>query len=1371
MQLFFTLAPKYGYKRSALFLVLFVLCNANTATAQTLKEVKNIGIENGLSNNSVTSIYQDKYGFLWIGTYDGINRYNGYNCKVFRHRLNDTTTLINNRITAIAEDNENRLWIGTKKGLCTFSNITQRFSPVYYREASNPAKTESLRNIPVEEVLATQTGEILATPAGKGLMRYNKSNGLLEQVPVLDKNNQQVFSFQAQGLRKDTKGNTWVMVNGHGLGQYDPVKKMIRLINDQLTACSSMEPDGNGNIWIAHIQRLYQYNIGANTVTYCGTASPRGESVLAMYNAGDNMLIGTDGGGIITIEPEHPEKRQPAVLPALSSKCISALYTDKKGNQWIGTLRGGLDCIPNGKKVFASLVHDPRQTNSLVGNFVSAFCQDEQGNMWIGTDGSGISIWDPIHKKFSNFTNENSTLSSNLITSIRKTKDGNIWIGTYGKSVDLYDKKSGRFINYPFINKKAGLYEGNVWNLYEDGQGTLWAGTVTGCLYTFNKHHNAFEVYDEQLKDILCLAEDKQGNLWAGNFESLIRIDQKGRKHTSFDTEAPVRAIREDKNGQLWVATEGNGMLLFNRESGKFESFTEENGLANNSVLNMVEDKNGHLWLSTFNGLSHLDPASRKFNNYFQSDGLQSNQFIYNAAYTAPSGALYLGGIKGLNFFHPDSIALSYDQVPLMITDLRINNQTVAQNNSFTENQVLYTLQSLELPYDKAVLSVDFAAPEFNNPDQILYAYYLEGWDKDWNYCGKIRTAHYSHLREGSYKLHVKSTNAGGLWTNNEKIISITVLPPWYRSWWAWMLYLSIATGILAMYLRFSSQQTKLAWEVKLAHLNAERDQEINRRKLDFFTNIAHEFRTPITLIINPIRDLLQRQGNSLENAGMKMAFRNSKRLLSLVDQLLLFKKADSGADDLRVAKLNLVHVCREVFLCFSQQAKTQELQYSFESAIQELEIYGDREKIEIAIFNLISNAMKFTPAGGSIRIILSEGETEAELCVTDTGCGIPSEESERLFERFYQSKKNGSATKAGFGIGLFLAKSFAEAHKGTLTFTSVPEKGTSFKLTIPKGSAHFIPEQITASPVQQSELLQELSIQEEAVAHPAEKELPPPEAGISTLISSGHSLLVVDDNEGIRTYLKQVFQENFRILEATNGKEGLAMARQYQPDIIISDIVMDEMSGIEFCAAIKEDPTLNHIQLILLTGSSSAEIKLKGVECGADDYITKPFEKELLLARVASLLKSRNNIQKYFYNEVTLQRNNLSISEEYKIFLEKCIEIVEANIDKDDFSIKQFAREMGMSHSNLYKKVKQVSGQSINGFLRFLRLRKAAELLITTDCNVNEAAFQVGIADSKYFRTQFAKLFGMNPSEYRKRYHHAFSKNYQVNEKAVNRL
>jgi signal transduction histidine kinase/ligand-binding sensor domain-containing protein/DNA-binding response OmpR family regulator len=1358
-------------------LVPVVLCTVLgfQLAAQPELPIRYMGIENGLSNNSVTRIYQDRYGFIWVGTYDGLNRYDGYSFKVFRHRLNDTSTLINNRVAAIAEDQENRLWIGTKKGISTYSNITHRFSPAYYQPIAGQKGGKQLIDMPANELMADDKGNVFIGSSGKGLMMYQKASGTIVQVPFVTADGKKEYNYQIQGVRQQKDGTVWVFVNGHGIGVYDYKQHCVIIKSTYIGYCGTMEIAGNGHLWMSSGSYIFEYNPNENSYINRGLASAGRENVSCILPDEDNgVWVGTDGGGIVALQNGENPVFKPLVSQASLAKpnstAISDLFEDRQGNKWIGTLRGGLNCISNSKRPFASLTHEPISSNSLAGNFVSAFEQDNDGRLWVGTDGNGISIWDRKQNKFTSLNHDNSGLANNLVTFIKQTMDGQMWVATYGGGVDLYDSKTGRFSNYGLINHEARLNESNAWLLYEDKNNALWAGSITGSLYRFNPQANNFEIFDNKLSDILSLAEDSEGNLWAGNFESLIKIDRVNKRHEFYPAENPVRVIHQDKTGDLWVGTEGSGLLLLDKKAKKFKAFTEEDGLSNNSVLNMLEDRNGQLWLSTFNGLSRLNTETKQFKNFFQSDGLQSNQFNYNAAYAAPSGEFFFGGLKGMDFFYPDSVALSYSPSNLLVTGLRIDNVPLSQNNRFTEGKVLYTLDDLTLPYEKAVLSVDFASPEFTTPDQISYAYYLEGWDKGWNYSGKVRTANYSRLNEGHYKLHIKATNAGGIWGNEEKVILITILPPWYRTWWAILLYCGIAVGLIALYITYKNKQSRLAYEVKLAHLNAERETELNNKKLDFFTNIAHEFRTPITLIINPIKDFLYKPGAEAGPAEMKMVYRNSRRLLSLVDQLLLFKKAESGIDDLRVVKLNLTHVCREVFLCFTQQAKSQQIDYRFESPAEDIEAYADREKLEIAIFNLISNAMKFTPPNGRIWVRLDETNSRVGLSVQDTGCGIPEEIGAKLFERFYQSKHSGAPLKAGFGIGLFLAKSFVDAHKGQLDYTTKLNEGTTFSVSLQKGCAHFAASQIAQLPAQKSLMLAELN-EENDETPLAETEAivqPTRDASMDTLITSGHTILLVDDNEGIRQYLTQVFKDNFTLHEASNGKEGLAMAKQYMPDIIISDIVMNEMTGIEFCAAVKEDPALSHIQVILLTGSSSAEIKLKGVECGADDYITKPFERELLLARVASLLKSRNNLQKYFYNEITLRKNDLTISEEYKVFLNRCIDTVETHIERDDFSIKLFAKEMGMSHSNLYKRVKQVSGQSISSFIRFIRLRKAAELLISTDCNVNEAAFQVGISDGKYFRAQFVKLFGMVPSEYKKKYHQAFQKNYKVHEKAI---
>jgi signal transduction histidine kinase/DNA-binding response OmpR family regulator len=711
------------------------------------------------------------------------------------------------------------------------------------------------------------------------------------------------------------------------------------------------------------------------------------------------------------------------------------------------------------------------------------------------------------------------------------------------------------------------------------------------------------------------------------------------------------------------------------------------------------------------------------------------------------------------------------------------------------------------------------------------YAYYLQGWDKGWNYPGATRKVVYAHLSEGTYIFRVKSTNVEGQWNKDEVQIKIIILPPWYRSWWAYLIYAMMVGGAVYFYLQYRAKQTQLQYEVKIAKLYAanerserqrsqaelekekferekretelalekaekekslaelavekaelekeraerekehaerekerilnEKEREINERKISYFTNIAHEFRTPLTLIINPVKDLLKRNdAKQMENDGeLNIVYRNARRMLSLVDQLLLFRKAESGLDKIKPSKLNLHDLAHEVYLCFVQQAKSQNINYVFNCSHKNVEIYADREKLEIILYNLLSNALKYTPANGSIQLIIDDQAEDVVIKVEDNGAGIPSETGEKLFDKFYKAERTKTSSKAGFGIGLFLVRHFTEQHGGTISYKSEEGQGTVFTLKLQKGKDHFGPEVIIAeadsSPAFIAMLKDEPLLEEKTEGR---------ESSIPEVVSEKKTILIVDDDESIRQYLVNLFKDNYLIRQADNGKAGLESAQKHLPDLIISDIHMQPMNGIDLCKAVKQNEQLSHIPVILLTGAVSDELKLQGVEGGADDYITKPFEKELLLARVANLQKSRENLQKYFFNEITLNKQDQKISEEYKEFLERCIKIVEAHLEDDEFTILQLASEMGKSYSSVYKKIRTISGQSLKGFVRFIRLRKAAGLFINTNYNVSEVAFQVGIYDAKFFREQFNKLFGMNPSEYIKKYRKPFQGQYSIN-------
>ena len=1347
---------------------------------------------------------------MWFGTYDGLSRYDGYEFKAFRNRLNDSSSLPHNYIYCINEDSRHNIWVGTGQGIGIFDNFTGKFAPAWYYPYDNgrqPGKPVIRRRITfnVTSIRTDIRGNTLIGTIGWGFLMMMPGSEAAVSIPFI-KDGQVKNDFTVQAIVPDSLGRVWLFIREAGLCLFDAATRQIHVINKKLRDASCMALDGAGtSLWLGTSKGLYQYSIAANRFlreylegevgpsVRAGPADDQRIEVLGGLTSGDlaclsfdhlhRLWIGTNGGGINILDPATG--RMDYLLPgeeknSLTSESVYSIYEDKESRKWVGTLKGGIDILDEQKSRFGTIAHTSRNTNSLINNFASSFFEDPEGSLWIGTDGGGMSIWNRRTNRFTSYQHHPDhpgSLGSNSITSIRQDRTGRIWLSTFGGGIDRFDRASGNFRHYRCIDVLTGEENKNVWLLYEDRSGNLWASTFgNGRFYRYNRSLDRFDVFNQTFIDFIAITEDRSGALWAGNSHQLIRIDTSDRLSIVYEIGKPVRSIYEDSKGRFWIGTEGKGLLLFDRKKGQVVSqYSDADGLCNNAVLNILEDGKGHLWLSTFNGLCRFDPEPEIFKNFYRGDGLQSNQFLYSAAIKLRSGELAFGGINGFNLFYPDSIRPRSYQPPLLLTGLRIDNQPLSMDDRYITGTIAGQVAAIRVPYNQAILSFDFAALEYSAPNNITYGYFLDGWDKHWNYTKNIRTVNYSNLGEGSYHLRLKSTNAEGVWNSRETTLSIVVLPPWYRSWWAWLLYLVAAATIIYYYRRYKVRQTRLEYEIRIAHLTAEKEKEVNDKRLSFFTSISHEFRTPLTLIINPLKDILKKQEVvGQEHQEVKVVYRNARRLLSLVDQLLLFRKAESEGDQLKITRLNFYDLCKDVYLAFVQKARTENIEYVFECDNRELELYADREKMEIVFYNLISNALKYTSAGEKVSLRITDSAGSVLVTIEDTGSGIPAGTGQRLFEKFFQVMEDGHPSKTGFGIGLYLVRHFVESHQGSVRYESEPGKGTTFFVELLKGKEHLDGRPVFEGAATGPAILEELAGGDGPATDPStagdanKPTLPLLAAATEILVPGRQIVLVVDDNEQLLEYVAQIFAAGYTVYRADSGERGLEMARTLGPDIIISDIVMNNMSGIDLCRTLKEDISLAHVPVILLTGSPSSETRLQGVEGGADDYITKPFDKEILLARVASLLKSRNNLQKYFYNEITLQKNTGKISEEDKAFIDRCIQIVKQHLDDDGFSIKTLAAAIGMSHSSLYKKIKSVSGQSVNGFIRFIRLRQVAEWLINTEKNVNEAAMEAGFNDLKYFREQFHKLFGVVPSEYIKKYRPAFSKNLNVNRDAA---
>lgn len=1323
--------------------------------------VKYLGIEQGLSNNAVLSICQDHNGFMWFGTYDGLNRYDGYGFKIFHNVIGDNTSLAINNIYTIETDLNHNLWVGGQKGLSVYDPVKSSFSSLKY---NSPTGTKEILQDNIHIIRSADAGKMLVGTQHNGLFMFENSSKAGLQI-MLDKGETN-YDVTAIEYNPGTK-LTWVFIQHRGLYFYNALRKKLVLAQSFIRQASCMKIDKKGQLWLGNENGLYQYN--KITKSFSKSFLPIKSAIVTICADKKNDLwIGSDGAGVWLL-PDGSQVAKPFTSnkgkSMVNSNSVYSIYEDFEGRKWIGTLRGGVNIIEPGNSFFDKVIYHSAGENNLADNFILSFCEDKNKAVWIGTDGAGLRYWNRNTNTFTNLKNNPSdkhSISSNFITSITKDYLGDLWISTWFGGVNRLKKSSRIFERYTCFNPKTNTEENNVWLVYEDAQKRLWASaTNEGCLYLFNRKTNRFELFDSNIVNLQSIAEDSEGNFWAGNYTSLLKIDREKKKFISYPIGYPVRCIHEDRNKNFWVGTQGGGLLWFNRKNGQCKRYTTNEGLPSNTVLRFLEDDRNNLWLSTYNGLSKFNLQTNVCSNFSQTDGLQSNQFSFNAAIALSSGEFLFGGINGFNYFMPDNIQYQTKVPGIFLNELKINNTLVEGNNTYVTGREQEKITQITVPFDKAVLSIDFIALTYNGRDKINYAYYLEGWDKGWNYVNTIRTANYSKLQEGKYIFKVKVTAPDGKWSNEKQLLNIVVLPPWYRSWWAYLFYILLFGGIIYVYVRYTRKQEQLKYEIKLAHLESEKEKRLIEKQVSFFTNIAHEFRSPLTLIIDPLKKAIYNKGEETDILDLTFAHRNARRLLSLVDQLLLFRKADSGTDVLKISVINIIDLCNEVFQCFSQQAKSRHIDYRFSASNEKIEIQCDYEKMEIALFNLLSNAFKFTPEKGIIGFSVSETETEVKINISDTGCGIEEADMERIFGKFQQIKDKG-IQKTGFGIGLYLVKHFIESHHGRVVCESKVGEGATFTLVLLKGENLLTGGSVMQGDSKNDELFDELKGAPAAEENNSSVSIPAGKTA-EEVVTEKRSILVVDDDEEMRKYLHHLFSPKYFLYDAANGTDGFTIAEKQHPDLIICDINMEGMTGIELCIKVKQSEEIGHIPVILLTAAITTDIKLKGIEVGADDYITKPFESELLLARVETILKNRNILRRYFMDSITLKENSVKVPAEFQNFLRKCITIIEENIDNEEFTIKKFSKAMGMSHSALYQKVKTISGQTLNAFIRSIRLRRAAVLMLTENMNVNEAAFQVGIGDVRYFREQFVKLFGITPSEYIKRHRSSFNRDFNT--------
>ena len=1364
---------------------------------QSVGRVTRYSIQNGLSFGVVNSIAQDDKGFLWFATGDGLNRFDGYSFKVFKHNPEDKFSLLGNYVKSIFRDRDGTIWVSSRSGLNEFVAAKENF--IHHV----PSLQKRGISDDVSDISQAKNGDLWLSLNGSGFAAFNRAKKRFQYydqktLPGLTTNS-------ILNVLEDSNGLIWLGTRDTGIEifELDKNRKLKKSGIDRSilpkARINQIYEDHAFNIWIASSKGLFLFkrNEGKFYSLHISTFHNSNIYLSLIENQDGKLLVGVQDGGVYSLDLKAALKTAPENFSfeqvtntrnqGITQRSVQSLYMDKDHNIWLGTYGEGvylIGSIPEKFRLFEKKVIDSRAETYLR---YYGMCLDNDGNLWLGTDGDGIyktSSSGQVIKHYS-ANGKPGSITDGAVISAYKDGSGTLWFGTYSKGLFRYNPSTDSFLQFSNDPKNPESIPANdVRAIYEDSKKILWVGTNGGGLARFDRQTGKFTQFipsnsSINANDIRAITEDKKGNLWIGTYGGgLNYLDTQTMQFSQFFNNSRqefqisnriIFSLYLDAKERLLVGSEGNGLLIYDTRQKTLKLYSEKNGLANN-VINAIQPENeNEIWVSTNRGLSRINLSNNKIENFDRSNGLQSGQFNPGSVlYNPGEGYICFGGTEGWNLFYPKQIVTSEYKPTVLVTGIQLYGKKVEigskQNGKVILNEPINNETRITLEPDQSVFSIQYAALNYAYPEKSQFAYKLDGLDKDWNFVQNERTATYRYLPAGDYVFKVKSSNQDGVWFEDYSSLYIRILPPWYQTWWAYVLYLTAAGVLIYYYQRYKTRQAELRYEIQLAHFETQKEKELNERKISYFTNISHEFRTPLTLIINPVRELLKNEP-SYNTANLNIIHRNAKRLLSLVDQLLLFRKADQKQDALNLGIHNLPSLIRDVFQCFVHQAEHKNIQYEFVCENEEIDVTADIEKLEIALFNLISNAIKFTPENGIVKVSLTDLGEQVNVLVQDSGMGIPADAGDKIFSVFHQYPDKRAVSKGGFGIGLFLAKTFVQNHFGELTYESTPSEGTTFKIQLWKHHP-----KLKISRVEENQLhhfsvfLEELAAPDPMVSDETDGDSSEAKPVSEQLNIKKPTMLIVDDDEEMLKYLAGMFQEKYKLIEAGSGEHGLQLIKKHAPDIVISDVMMGGMSGIEMCSKMKEDLAVSHIPVVLLTASSSPESKLKGIEGGADDYISKPFDKDLLVARITSILKNRNDLQKYFYNEITLQSGDFKISPEYKEFLQRCIAIVESHITNPDFNIKVLASEIGMSHSTLYNRIKSISGQSTNGFIRFIRLRRAAQILISTDTTIMETADQVGINDIKYFRKQFSALFGMKPSEYINKYRKPFHEQHPIN-------
>lgn len=1386
--------------------VLFLL----PVSGQQTFRFEQLPAEMRLMHGAISCITQDSKGVLWLGTWSGLMRYDGYTVRTFQQEPGTSDGLQSDQVTSLIEDRSGRLWVGTMSaGFHCFDRATERFVNYHF----NPDNPNSLSDNGVWGLFEDSKGYIWAGTK-KGLNRFDpKTNTFLRIYAPVD-GNTRASSDYIYSICETPDGSIW-SATSRGLTrikfQDEQHFKLRHYHLDPIAGDSFLtnfiyrvRPVRNEQrmVWVGSKAGLRKIRFDPNQldalqIVASYQASPNNPASLS-YNVVSDFWETADGDlwaatyhGLNLLEKNTGRFRtffaQPNEPYSLSNNFIRSLYQDRTGILWIGTDKGA-NKLNLRRKPFQSVRFDQKGIGA--NSIVSSICNGgTPGSLWVATNGglhhidSRPALTRPVH-----YTLAPPRLAdfANFITAVWRDAEGWIWLSTQGAGImrvrerdippnggtitrlEQFSQNAAPLINDNYVMHFCPSTEGGLWFGLWDG-GLAYFDTRTNTLKHFQTVGNMNLTASPNVS-LLEKKENGQTMLYVGTrgtgllkflFDPVDRTLHLQRQYRFITGQKgclsndKINALYNDSRGRLWVCT-SRGVNLLEADGNSFRLFSQADGLPNDIAQSIVEDAEGHFWISTLNGIADLqynDDKSLHIRSFDALDGLQDNFFMNSCATRLPLGMLAFGGANGMSLFLPRDIRP--DSVPPLtqLSDFMLSNRSVPigpmENGRVVLEKSIAETPKIVLNYEDNVLSFEFVSLHFAEPKNNRFAYKLEGFDPDWVYAdADKRFAHYTNLPYREFVFWVKSANGDGVWSEPVQV-KVCIKPPFWRTWWAYCMYAILAAALLYGLWRITHLRAEYRASLALERLEREKSEELHQLKIQFFTNISHELRTPLTLIISPLEQLLRESAaNRSLQKTLTLIHQNAGKLLTMISQLLDFRKSEAGLLKVRAEKTVIGMFIQEILLSFKPLADQHGIHLVFNPGPEEMEVWIDHDQMEKVLFNLLSNAFKFTPDGGTVSVRLRRTVDDlAEISVSDTGPGIAEEDLERIFDPFHQGEQQpGRALFGGTGIGLSLVKSIVDQHGGAIRSENAAQPGTTgavFTVTLPLGNRHFSPAEIleqNTSAAHQKHFVA-------AANEPETLSVPITKAHAGAL---PHRLLVVEDNPDIRTYLFKNLLAEYEVDEAADGVEALRKAMEQPYDLVLSDIAMPGMDGIELCRRLKTNILTSHIPVVLLTARSSLLHKIEGLETGADDYITKPFNMQLLQLRIRNLITIRERLKDQSARSLELSPSAITVTSLDEAFLQKFIGLVEAHMDESEYSIDDLAHQIAMSRMQLYRKLKALTGETPNTLIRNIRLKRAAQLLDTRQFNISEVAYKVGFTDLKYFRERFKERFGVVPSEYK---------------------